>query len=87
MSALPRFDRADFDRLVADHREAIRLVNELEFQLYRLSELADGDRVAPFQRAGGQLIGLLRNLLFRHDQQPCAAMKAGDAPNPLPRSG
>jgi hypothetical protein len=69
MSALPRLDRADFDQLVADHQEVVRLTNELELQLYRLGELADGERVATCQRAGGELIALLRNLLFRHDQQ------------------
>jgi len=76
MSAPPRFDRAAFDRLVADHQEAVRLANELEYQLYRLGELADADRAAPFQRAGGELIGLLRNLLFRHDQQVLPLLEA-----------
>jgi hypothetical protein len=69
MSSPPRLDRADFDRLVAEHQEVVRLANELELQLYRLGELADGAHVAPCQQAGGELIGLLRSLLFRHDQQ------------------
>jgi hypothetical protein len=69
MSDVPTITRADFEQFVAEHQEVIRLVNALEFQLYRLGEIHGDDRVTECQQAGGSLIGALRSLLFRHDQQ------------------
>jgi hypothetical protein len=76
MSAVPTFLRADWERLVAEHREAIRLVNQLEFQVYSLGEVPPHPRVAEIQQAAGALIGLLRGLLFRHDQQVLPVLEA-----------
>jgi hypothetical protein len=61
--------RADFDQLVAEHHQLIRLTNELEFQLYQMGEAPGPEQVAEGRRAAGTLIGQLRNFLFRHDQQ------------------
>jgi hypothetical protein len=68
MNTAPSVGRADFERLVAEHQELIRLANELEYQLYRLGEVPADERVTDCQQAGGRLLGLLRNVLFRHDQ-------------------
>jgi hypothetical protein len=62
-------DRADFDQLVAEHRQLIRLTNELEFQLYQMGEAPGPEQVKECRQAAGALIGLLRQVLFRHDQQ------------------
>lgn len=69
MIALPMIRREDFERLLADHQELIRLANDAEYHLYQLGEVAAGQRVAECQHAVGALVGLLRNVLFRHDQQ------------------
>jgi hypothetical protein len=61
--------RADFDRLVEEHRQLIRLTNELEFRLYQMGEAPAPEQAAECRQAAGTLIGLLRNVLFRHDQQ------------------
>jgi hypothetical protein len=76
MNDLPSFNRADFDTLVAAHRELVRLANELEYQLYRLGESPAADRVAECQQAGGALLGRVRDLLFRHDQQVLPMLEA-----------
>jgi hypothetical protein len=59
--------REEFDQLVAEHQRLIHLANDLECQLYRLSSSAE--QITACQQAGGALIGLLRHVLFRHDQQ------------------
>ena len=64
-----RLSRADFEVLLTDHQRLIALANDLEYQLYRLGEIPAGERVTECQQAGGALVGLLRNVLFRHDQQ------------------
>lgn len=69
MSDTLTFARADFEGLVADHQELIRLANELEYQLYRLGDGAASEHVLECQQSGGALLGLLRAVLFRHDQQ------------------
>jgi len=69
MTDVPAMTRADFEQLVAAHQEAIRLANDLEYQLYRLGEDHGEERVVECQQAGGLLLAALRNLLFRHDQQ------------------
>jgi hypothetical protein len=68
MSPLP-LSREDFERLLADQQQLIELTNQLEYQMYRLGELPPDERVRECQQAGGMLIGLLRGVLFRHDQQ------------------
>ena len=69
MNRTLRLSRADFEALLGDHQRLIALANDLEYQLYRLGELPAGERVTECQQAGGALVGLLRNVLFRHDQQ------------------
>jgi hypothetical protein len=59
----------DFEQLLADQQQLIELANQLEYQLYRLGELSPDERVTDCQQAGGSLIGLLRNVLYRNDQQ------------------
>jgi hypothetical protein len=80
MSAPPssstKLSRADFEQLVAEHEEIIRLANQLEYQLYRLGAAQDGDRVSECQQAGGALIGHLRGMLFRYDQQILPILEA-----------
>jgi hypothetical protein len=69
MTTPPPLRRADFDQLLAAHQRLIELANDLEYQLYRLGEVPGNERVTECQQAGGALIGLLRDVLFRHDQQ------------------
>ncbi len=76
MSSPPPLRRPDFERILADHQELVRLANELEYQLYRLGEAPASERVTECQRAGGALIGLLREVLFRHDQLVLPALEA-----------
>jgi hypothetical protein len=61
--------RQDFEQLVDEHRQLIRLTNELEFQLYRLGEAGTPEHVSACQQAAGNLIGKLRISLVRHDQE------------------
>jgi hypothetical protein len=68
-SSSTKLSRADFEQLLAEHEEVIRLANQLGYQLYRLGAAQDGERVSECQQAGGALIGHLRRVLFRHDQQ------------------
>jgi hypothetical protein len=69
MTTPPPFARADFEQLLATHQRLIELANDLEYQLYRLGEGPDSGRVAQCQQAAGALVGHLRDVLFRHDQQ------------------
>jgi hypothetical protein len=69
MNAPPTFARADFEQLLASHQRLIELANGLEYQLYRFGEAPGNERVTECQQAAGALVGLLREVLFRHDQQ------------------
>ena len=69
MNSTSPLARADFEMLLSDHQRLIELANDLEYQLYRLGELPPNERVTDCQQAGGMLLGLLRNVLFRQDQQ------------------
>jgi predicted ATP-dependent protease len=71
MSPKPTLTRAAFDQIVAEQQELVRLANELELQLYRLGEQVppSAERIADCQQAAGNLVGLLRQALFRQDQQ------------------
>ncbi len=60
---------SDFVRLLAEHRQLIRLANELEFHLYQMGEAPGPEQVKECRKAAGTLIGQLRQVLFRHDQQ------------------
>jgi hypothetical protein len=65
----PSFSRADFEQLLGEHQRLIELANDLEYQLYRLGEQPGGSPAAACQQAAGALLGRLRDVLFRHDQQ------------------
>ena len=69
MTTPPPPGRADFEQLLAAHQRLIELANDLEYHLYRLGEVPGNERVTECQRAAGALVGLLRDVLFRHDQQ------------------
>jgi hypothetical protein len=69
MSPSPPISRTDFENLLSQHRQLIELANDLEYQMYRLGELPPEGRVSDCQQAGGSLVGLLRDYLFRIDQQ------------------
>jgi len=60
---------SDFEHLLAEHRQLIRLANDLEFHLYQMGEAPGPEQVNECRKAAGTLIGLLRQVLFRHDQQ------------------
>jgi hypothetical protein len=74
--------RDDFELLLGQHRQLIRLANELEYHLYRMGGQPDPGPVTDCQQAAGALIGLLRTVLFRHDQQllPVLEMLTGNEP-------
>jgi hypothetical protein len=78
----PTLARADFEQLLAAHQRLIELANDLEYQVYRLGEVPGNERVTECQRAAGALVGLLRDVLFRHDQQvlPLLDALSGDGP-------
>jgi hypothetical protein len=69
MTGAEPLQRRDFDQLVAEHQQLIRLANELEFQLYQMGDAPGPEQVAECRQAAGDLIRLLRHVLFRHDQQ------------------
>lgn len=68
--------RADFEELLAQHQELVRLANELEYRLYCLGEPTAAGPVSDCQQAAGALIGQLRTVLFRHDQQVLPVLDA-----------
>jgi hypothetical protein len=74
--SIPCFGRNAFVQLLSEHQALIRLTNELELQLYRLREEPSAQRVTECQQAGGALIGRLRSLLFRHDQEVLPLLEA-----------
>jgi hemerythrin-like domain-containing protein len=76
MNAIPHISRQDFEQLVDEHRQLIDLANQLEYQLYRLGESAMPDHVSDCQQVTGNLIGLLRNHLFRQDQEVLPVVEA-----------
>jgi len=65
----PSFSRAAFGQLLGAHQQLIDLANDLEYQLHRLGEQQVGSPAAACQQAAGALLGRLRDVLFRHDQQ------------------
>jgi hypothetical protein len=67
--ATPSFSRTDFEQLLGAHQQLIDLANDLEYHLYRLGEQPDDSPAAACQQAAGGLLGRLRDVLFRHDQQ------------------
>lgn len=76
MTAAVPLTPEDFAQLLAEHRQLIHLANELEFSLYRIGDQANTENVQQLQQTAGALIGLLRHVLFRHDQQVLPALEA-----------
>lgn len=72
----PALTPEDFAQLLAEHQQLIDLTNELEFSLYRIGDEANVENVQQLQQTAGALIGLLRHVLFRHDQQVLPALEA-----------
>ncbi len=69
MTAPPTISPEDFAQLLSEHRQLIDLANEVEYCLYRIGDQASAKNIQQCQQAAGALIGLLRHVLFRHDQQ------------------
>ena len=69
MKAGETLSRTDFEQLIAEHRQLIFLANDLEFHLYQMGETPGPAQVNHCRQTAGTLIGLLRTVLFRHDQQ------------------
>jgi hypothetical protein len=67
--------REEFDYLLSEHRRLIHLTNQLEYCLYQIGT-PDDPAVRECQQAAGALIGCLRDLNFRHDQQVFPALEA-----------
>jgi hypothetical protein len=65
----------DFDHLLSEHRRLIHLANHLEYCLHRIGTM-DEPTVRECQQAAGDLIGCLRDLSFRHDQQVFPVLEA-----------
>lgn len=69
-------ERHDFEQLLSEHWQLIQLTNDLEYHLYRIGDRPEPERVEACQQSGGALIGLLRHVLFRHDQQVLPILEA-----------
>lgn len=76
--------REEFDQLLDEHRRLVTAANNLEYHLYRLPEAGEHPQIAECQAAAGDLLGQLRNLLFRHDQEVLPVVEASltDAEEP-----
>jgi hypothetical protein len=70
-----QFSRDKLDHLLAEHRRVVHLMNDLEYHLYQIGEPAE-PAVRECQQAAGALIGCLRDLLFRHDQEVFPALES-----------
>jgi hypothetical protein len=68
--------RSDFEQLLAEHGRLIRLTNELEFHLYQVGAEPTPEHITECQQAACALIGNLRSVLFRHDQQVLPILEA-----------
>jgi hypothetical protein len=78
--------RPEFEQLLAEHRQLIRLTNELEYHLYQIGAEPTPERIAACQQAAGALIGQLRSALFRHDQRVLPILEALLPPEMAPPS-
>lgn len=65
----PTMERRDFEQLLSEHCQLIQLANDLEYQLYSVGDRPDAERVQACQQSAGALVKVLREFLFRHDQQ------------------
>lgn len=71
MSNEQPLSRDAFDELIREHQLLVHLANELELHVYEIGEqdAPSRERVTACQQAAGNLIGQLRQTLFRFDQQ------------------
>ena len=68
--------RPEFEQLLAEHGQLIRLTNELEYHLYQIGAEPTPERIAECQQAAGALISQLRSALFQHDQRVLPILEA-----------
>jgi hypothetical protein len=66
---LPEFERSDFEQLLDEHQHLIALANDVEFCLHALAGGAGEEAIQSLQHSTGSLVRLLRQYLFRQDQQ------------------
>jgi hypothetical protein len=66
---LPEFHRSDFELLVDEHQRLIALANDVEFCLHALSGGVNEETIHALQQSTGGLVRVLRQYLFRQDQQ------------------
>jgi hypothetical protein len=78
--------RLEFEQLLMEHRQLVRLTNELEYHLYQIGAEPTPERIAECQQAAGALISQLRSVLFRHDQQVLPILEAHLPPEMEPPS-
>jgi len=78
--------RSEFEQLLAEHQQLIRLTNELEYHLYQIGAGATPARIAECQQAAGALISQLRGALFRQDQRVLPILEAHLLPEKEPSS-
>ena len=78
--------RPEFEQLLADHGQLIRLANELEYHLYQMGAEPTPEHIAECQQAAGALISQLRSTLFRHDQRVLPILEAHLLPEKEPSS-
>lgn len=76
MTTVPQFHREQFDLLLKEQQELVEAVNQLEYCLYQLGEAPPDSATANCQLAAGALIGQLRKLLFRWDQEVLPTLEA-----------
>jgi len=76
MMTAPPFHREQFDLLLKDQLEVVESINQLEYRLYQMGEAPPESPAAECQVAAGVLIGQLRKLLFRWDQEVLPALEA-----------
>jgi hypothetical protein len=69
MKTVPAFSREQFNLILEEQHQLVEAVNNLELRLYQLGEAPPGSPSAECQVAAGVLIGQLRKLLFRWDQE------------------
>ena len=80
MTEVPPLSRSAFDELIREHQKMVRLANQLELSTYALGAHDPPSRedVAATQQAAGQLIGQLRQTLFRLDQEVYPILEPAD---------
>jgi hypothetical protein len=66
---LPEIQRSDFEQLLDEHQRLVGLANDVEFCLHSLAGGGSEEAIHALQLSTGSLVRLLRQYLFRQDQQ------------------